>query len=61
MRAMFTNIRLWTAITLIGVCAFSVAWGLSIVHFSLASVNAEQIIKTWVAYRAWPRSHFKVA
>ena len=49
MRAMFTNIRLWTAITLIGVCAFSVAWGLSIVHFSLAAVNAEQIIKTWAA------------
>jgi hypothetical protein len=46
MRAMFTNIRLWTAITLIGVCAFSVAWGLSIVHFSLAAVNAGQI---WAA------------
>ena len=43
---MFTNIRLWTAITLIGVCAFSVAWGLSIVHFSLAAVDAGQI---WAA------------
>jgi hypothetical protein len=47
------NIRLLTAIALIGICGFSVARGLSIVHFSLAIANADspqkraELSKTW--------------
>jgi hypothetical protein len=50
---MRTDIRFWTAITLIGFCAFAVVRGLSIVHFSLAmanissSENRAEIIHTW--------------
>jgi hypothetical protein len=36
---MRADIRLWTAITLIGICALSVAIGLSIVHFAVASTS----------------------
>jgi hypothetical protein len=36
---MRADIRFWTAITLIGICALSVTRGLSIVHFSLAMAN----------------------
>jgi len=50
---MRADIRFWTAITLIGFCAFAVVRGLSIVHFSLAmanissSENRADIIHTW--------------
>jgi hypothetical protein len=50
---MRTDIRFWTAIMLIGFCAFAVVKGLSIVHFSLAmanissSENRAEIIHTW--------------
>ena len=37
--AMRADIRLWTAIAMIGICGFSVAQGWRIVHFSLAMVN----------------------
>jgi hypothetical protein len=52
---MRTDIRFWTAITLIGFCAFAVVRGLSIVHFSLAmanissSENRAEIIHTWTS------------
>ena len=50
---MLTDIRLWTAIGLIGICGFSVVQGWRIVHFSLAMVNIEssekrsEIVHTW--------------
>jgi len=50
---MRADIRFWTAITLIGFCAFAVVRGLSIVHFSFAMVNISssenraEIIHTW--------------
>jgi hypothetical protein len=50
---MRADIRFWTAITLIGFCAFALARGLSIVHFSLAMANITsfenraEIIQTW--------------
>ena len=53
MIAMRADIRFWTAITLIGFCAFAVVRGLSIVHFSFAMVNISssenraEIIHTW--------------
>ena len=49
------NIRLATAIVLIGICGFSVAQGWTIVRFSLAKMNVEspesreEIVKTWGA------------
>jgi hypothetical protein len=36
---MRADIRFWTAITMIGICALSVTRGLSIVQFSLATAN----------------------
>jgi hypothetical protein len=50
---MRADIRFWTAVTMIGFCAFAVVKGLSIVHFSLAmaninsSENRAEIIHTW--------------
>jgi hypothetical protein len=48
---MRTDIRFWTAITVIGFCAFAVVRGLSIVHFSFAmassSENRAEIIHAW--------------
>jgi hypothetical protein len=47
------NIRLWTAIVVIGICGFSVARGLSIVRFSLAMATTDspqkraEIINKW--------------
>jgi hypothetical protein len=47
------NIRLFTAIALIGLCGLAVARGLSIVHFSLVMANADspqkraELSKTW--------------
>jgi hypothetical protein len=52
---MRADIRFWTTITMIGICALSVARGLSIVHFSLAmanihsSENRAETIHTWTA------------
>ena len=53
--AMRANIRFWTAIAMIGICALSIGRGLSIVHFSLAMMNIgssesrTQTIHTWAA------------
>ena len=53
--AMRADIRLFTAIAMIGICGFSVAQGSRIVHFSLATVNVDssekraEIINTWTA------------
>jgi len=50
---MRADIRFWTAITVIGFCAFAVVRGLSIVQFSLAMANISSsenravIIHTW--------------
>jgi len=50
---MRADIRFWTALTMIGFCAFAVVRGLSIVHFSFAmanissSENRAEIIHTW--------------
>ena len=52
---MRTDIRLWTAIAIIGICGVAVAQGWRIVHFSLAMANIElsekrsEIIYTWRA------------
>jgi hypothetical protein len=52
---MRADIRFWTAITMIGICALSVTRGLSIVHFSLAmanthsSENRAETIHKWTA------------
>jgi hypothetical protein len=52
---MLTNIRVFTAIAIIGICGFSVAKGFSIVHFSLARMNLDssknkaEIIPPWSA------------
>jgi len=47
------DIRLWTAIAIIGICGFSVVQAWSIVHFSLATMNIDspekraEIISRW--------------
>src|SRR5262249_53606176 len=52
---MRADIRFWTAITMIGICALSVARGLSIVYFSVASANIDssenraETIHKWTA------------
>jgi hypothetical protein len=52
---MRADIRFWTAISMIGICALSVVRGLSIVHFSLAmaninsSENRAETIHKWAA------------
>src|SRR5262245_11437708 len=52
---MRADIRFWTAITMIGICAVSVAQGLRIVHFSLvmanihSSENRAETIHKWTA------------
>ena len=52
---MRADIRLWTAIAMIGICGFAVARGWSIVHFSLAMANIDssekraEIINRWAA------------
>jgi hypothetical protein len=52
---MRADIRFWTAIAMIGICALSVGRGLSIVHFSLAvanihsSENRAETIHNWTA------------
>jgi hypothetical protein len=52
---MRADIRLWTAIAVIGICGFAAARGFSIVHFALAMANSEaperraDIAKSWGA------------
>jgi hypothetical protein len=52
---MRADIRLWTAIAIIGICGLSIAQGWRIARFSLAMVNIEssekraEIINTWNA------------
>ena len=50
---MRADIRLWTAIAIIGICGFSVAQGSRIARFSLvnlhASENQAEILTTWAA------------
>jgi hypothetical protein len=52
---MRANIRFCTIIAIIGICAFAIAQGGSIAHFSLAMVNIDssprraEIIKSWTA------------
>ena len=50
---MRADIRLWTAIVVIGVCGFSVARGFVIVHFSVATASIDtpeeraEIVSSW--------------
>jgi hypothetical protein len=52
---MRADIRLWTAVAVIGACGCAVAWGSDIVRFSLAtanidsSENREKILNSWSA------------
>jgi hypothetical protein len=52
---MRADIRLWTAIMLIGICGFSIVRGWGIVHFSLAMANVEssekraEIVNSWAS------------
>ena len=50
---MRASIRLLTAIAMIGICGFSVAQGLRIVHFSLAMVNIDLSEKRAEITHAW--------
>jgi hypothetical protein len=51
---MRADIRLWTAIAVIGICGCALAWGSNIVRFSLAtanidsSENKEKILNSWI-------------
>jgi hypothetical protein len=47
------NIRLFTAIVLIGICGFAVTRGWSIVHFSLAMANADSPQKRSELSNTW--------
>jgi hypothetical protein len=48
---MRADIRLWTAIAIIGICGFSIAQGYRIARFSLVNVHASEnqaeILRTW--------------
>ena len=50
---MRADVRLWTAMAIIGICGFSIARGWAIVQFSLATANIDssqkraEIVKTW--------------
>ena len=50
---MRADIRLWTAIAIIGICGFSIAQGYRIARFSMmnvhASENQTEILRTWAA------------
>ena len=49
------DVRLWTAIALIGICGFSIAQGCGILRFSLAMANIDpsekraEIVNTWAS------------
>jgi hypothetical protein len=50
---MRASIRLWTAVSMIGICPLAIVHGLGIVHFSLAMANIDspemraEIVNTW--------------
>jgi hypothetical protein len=50
---MRADIRLWTAIAIIGICGFSIAQGYRIARFSMVNVHASEnqaeILRTWAA------------
>jgi hypothetical protein len=50
---MRADIRLWTAIAMIGICGFAIAQGYRIARFSLVNVHASEnqaeILSTWAA------------
>ena len=50
---MRADIRLWTAIAIIGICGFTIAQGSRIARFSLVNVHASEnqaeILRTWAA------------
>ena len=50
---MRVDIRLLTAIAIIGICLFSVAWGWRIVHFSLAMANIASSEKRADIINSW--------
>jgi hypothetical protein len=47
------DIRLATAVAIIGICSFSVAWGWRIVHFSLAMANIASSEKRAEVTNSW--------
>ena len=51
--AMRADIRLWTAIALIGICGFSVTRGWAIVHFSFAMANVDSSEKRDLVINTW--------
>ena len=50
---MRADIRLWTAIALIGICGFSVTRGWAIVHFSFAMANVDSSEKRDLVINTW--------
>ena len=50
---MRADIRLWTAIVVIGICGFSVTRGLGIVHFSLAMASIDSAEKRAEIVNSW--------
>jgi hypothetical protein len=50
---MRADIRFWTAITVVGICGFSIAHGLSVVHFALAMANIDSAENRAEALRRW--------
>ena len=50
---MRADIRLWTAIVVIGMCGFSIARGFGIVNFSLATANVEAAGKRAEIANSW--------
>jgi hypothetical protein len=51
--SMRADIRLWTAIALVGICGFSVARGWSIVHFSAATANLDVFENLAEVFNRW--------
>ena len=47
------DVRLATAVVIIGICSFSVAWGWRIVHFSLAMANVGSSEKRADVINSW--------
>ena len=50
---MRADIRLWTAIVVIGICGFSVTRGFGIVHFSLAMASIDSLEKRAEIVNSW--------
>lgn len=47
------DMRLWTAIVLIGICGFSIAQGWGIIRFSLVMANSDSLEKRAEIINAW--------